>query len=438
LTKYDNYFVPFTSNHTSISTSDWKGVACGNFDNDASDEVISVKNSDGQFYCFDIKNGSFSEISKTSNYSNSYNWAGIATGNFFGDTKDEFVAISNNQTYTSNGVYAFKCENGVITEQTKHTGWGPASNWAGIVSGNFISGGYDDFITVRNYNKEAYVCKFNGTTIQYVRTNVLSLPSNCNIVSVASGNLDSDAKDEIIILVNSSTASSCGFYIYKIDDVGNLSLVAQSTGWGTVSEWRGLCVGDFDGDGKDEFIVHRNFDGQFKLYSYSSGSIINIGTEYFPNNQTYDNILSAGNVDALSTNDELISFRNFDGGMIAFNYVFPLFSKSNIIIEDDKSITDGQVIDINLDDKLENIEIKLSLVKFEIYPNPNCGILHVKTSDVSGLVKYRVLNIDGKMIKEGEIYNDEIVDINDCKNGLYIICLKYKDFIYTEKFILEK
>ena len=167
-------------------------------------------------------------------------------------------------------------------------------------------------------NKEVLVFNFNGTTPQLVHTNALNLPVNSKITAVASGNLDGTGKDEIVLLVNADDVNYNGIYVYNIDDNGVMTKISQSTGWGPASEWKGLAVGDLDGNGVDEIIAHRNFDGEYNVYKLNGNNLIGAGSESFPLLQTKDNVMCFGNFDSSSKNDELVTLRK-DGGIVMFS-----------------------------------------------------------------------------------------------------------------------
>lgn len=301
-------------------------------------------------------------------------------------------------------VFSFACdaENPYIVEVTRSTGWGTASDWVGAAAGNFVSGGYEEFIAVRNNPKQILVYKFNGTAIQYVYSNALNLPTNASIAAVASGNLDSDDKDEIVILVNSPYSSSNGYYVYDINDNGVLSQIATWTGWGSASDWKGLAVGDVDAD----------------------------GIEYFPVDQTEGNVLGAGNLDNSSINDELIVLRNSDGGMVAFAHTEPVeqipasSAKSTNVLSNVNDIFHSlDINETNPNDLINSLPNALSDAR--IYPNPTTGIIKIDCSlALDKAVNYRVLNSVGQVVRSGILKSNLTkVDISNEIDGFYLIQL---------------
>lgn len=318
LAYYENLIVPVNTEHGWGSGSDWRGVASGNFGGDDAHEFVVVRNYDGMIGTMEPYGKKFHSVTNDKYYNGQYNWRGIAAGDFFGDNKSEIVTLSNHTDPSNNGVYILKIENNNIVEQTKSIGWDAQSDWVGAAAGNFITGGKDDFIAVKNLNKEVLVFNFNGTTPQLVHTNALNLPVNSKITAVASGNLDGTGKDEIVLLVNADDVNYNGIYVYNIDDNGVMTKISQSTGWGPASEWKGLAVGDLDGNGVDEIIAHRNFDGEYNVYKLNGNILNSTDVEKFPVLQTKDNIMCFGNFDPSSKNDELLTLRK-DGGIVMFS-----------------------------------------------------------------------------------------------------------------------
>ncbi|QBA19995.1 VCBS repeat-containing protein [Chryseobacterium indologenes] len=320
LSNFEHLVVPVNTDHEYGEDSDWRGVASGNFDGDSDDEFVVIRNFDGLMQTLEPHDRAFRQVTTSKVYGGSNNWKGLAAGDFFGDNKSEIIALNDHADATENGLYVLKVENGNIVEHAKYTGWGTQSEWAGVVAGNFISGGKDDVITVRNFNKEVRVYKFVGTDIQSVYVNTLNLAASSKIKAVASGDLDKDGKDEIVLLVDAddSNAVNNGIHVYRVNDSGVLTKITEFTNWGSASDWKGLAVGDIDADGAAEIIAHRNFDGDYKLFKLNGNTLSGITSEKFPVLQTKNNIMCFGNFDSSTKNEELATLRK-DGGIVMFS-----------------------------------------------------------------------------------------------------------------------
>jgi len=323
LASNENLIVPVNTEHGYGEDSDWRGVAKGNFDGGENDQFVVLRNFDGMMGTMKPNNKEFDTVTNSRVCGDStYNWKGLAAGDFFGDRKSEIIALSDHADFNKNGFYIYKIENNQIIESTQFTGFGEDSKWVGVAAGNFISGGKDDFVAVRNYNKEVRVYKFNGTDPELVYFNQLNLPANSKIKAVAAGNLDGVGKDEIVLLVDADDYMQNGVYVYSIDDNGVMTLIDKSIGFGAASDWKGLAVGNLDGDEADEIIAHRNFDGDYKVFKMKESNGVkyldNIGIESFPAVQTQNNVMCFGNFDSSSKNDELVTLRK-DGGIVMFS-----------------------------------------------------------------------------------------------------------------------
>jgi len=255
---FQRLFDPIAVNRDSDPTSEFAGVATGDFDGDGIDEIITVRNLDGDFYMYKLNNDHIEIVASDTSPGSASQWAGIAAGDFDGDGKDEFVAVRN----FDGGFYIYKLDNGKIKMVASDTSPGSASQWAGIAAGDFDEDGKDEFVAVSN---------FDG-----------------------------------------------GFYMYKLDD-GQIKNIASNTSPEPNSQWMGITAGDFDGDGTHELMANRNSDGDSYIYHLEdNGQIKFKNREFFPKDLE-TGILAAGKVQTTSQgNDNLIMLRNFDAGIFIF------------------------------------------------------------------------------------------------------------------------
>ncbi|SDJ52600.1 VCBS repeat-containing protein [Chryseobacterium jejuense] len=329
LASNENLIVPVNTEHRYGKDSDWRGVAKGNFDGGENDQFVVLRNFDGMMGTMKPDNKGFASVTNSRVCGGGiYNWKGLAAGDFFDDGKSEIIALSDHSDFNKNGFYIYKIENNQIVESTQFTGFGGDSKWVGVAAGNFISGGKDDFVAVRNNNNEVLVYKFNGAVPQLIHGNTLNLPVNSKIKAVAAGNLDQDTKDEIVLLVDADDHMQNGVYVYDVDDNGVLTLITKSIGFGSASDWKGLAVGNLDGEGVDEIIAHRNFDGDYKVFKSYGNYLSDPATEKFPAVQVEGNVMCFGNFNPGTQNEELVTLRK-DGGIVMFSSTMVTESKNS-------------------------------------------------------------------------------------------------------------
>ena len=357
-----------------------------------------------------------------------YKWAGVAAGDFYGDSKSEIIALSNCIVEGRNGFYVFNIDGNTINFDQDKSGldFSTRSKWAGITTGDFVSGGKDDVIMVRNFDNRLYLYKSNGTNIQYV-TDVsldsefleqLNLNEKPSIVAIASGNMDGDVLngDELAVLVNGTSNTHTGLYVFSVDGSNSTSplhLITKKVGWGVGTEFRGLAVGDFNDNGKDEVVMHRNHDGHYRVYELNSNNngLVGAGADLFDIRQTKDNVLCAGNFESKSSNDELIALRNGDGGIIMY---------SNFEYAESANRLDDSTKKRNNDLYSRDV----GQMGFVIYPNPNNGILHLDLNNIVEFSKTNVLvefiDSKGASLMKREI-DKSTMDISVYEDGLYFV-----------------
>lgn len=314
-------FIPVNGAHGFGSASNWAGASTGQFDTDAAKEWITLRNFDGTFYVYNMNDvtlpgaGSFS-------YGADYNFTDLATGNFTGDARDEVVVYSNSPTSAKSGQYVLTVDasTNTITELQASTGWGSGSNWAKPAAGNFITNNsFDEVFALRNYDKALRVFISNGSSLTQFHSTILTNFSGEIVQSLHAGNLDTDPKDELIILVNSSTPSKNGIFVYDISETGTPSLLASSVNWPTDMNFGSLATGDFDNNGIEEIIVHSEKDGDLRIFELQGCGLALVGREFFQEQLSTGCVLGAGNAQTTEGQDELIMLRGSDAGRVVFN-----------------------------------------------------------------------------------------------------------------------
>jgi Secretion system C-terminal sorting domain len=100
--------------------------------------------------------------------------------------------------------------------------------------------------------------------------------------------------------------------------------------------------------------------------------------------------------------------------------------------------TVGSKIDIGASENQENVAV-LDMENddsFQIFPNPTTKYIYIKTDfELINKDFIEVLDINGKLIKNSFIFENNLLDIGDLKSGVYILKLNTATSIKTQKLI---
>jgi hypothetical protein len=432
LHKMQRIFAPIAANHAWGASSDWAGVAGGNFDDDPEDEFVYLRNNDGIFRMAEyvdtktFQNKAWGTMYEGSTSSTgTQNWANFAAGDFLDDDKDEIIAVSNDPNY--NGYYVFSVNGNAINQEEYGLGWGVDSDWVGAAAGDLMSGGKDEFVLARNYNLQLLLYTYDsGVRVAKPAVNLhldYNVPRGSKIAGIAVGNvIDSKAGDELVVLVNSLDIAYNGFYVFSIDSTGSYTLEFKDTGWETNSDWTSITIGNFEASTKDQIVAHRNLDSEYKLFTVNETSLLNslefITSEIFTSAQVENNIFASGNfcVDDLdfdvstdngNINDELIVLRNTDAGIIMYAHTTITNGTSSR-----QTVADTGIFTTN--EALTNDDIN-------IYPNPTKGNLTIDvTKDIANI---HINNLFGQTIQSNIKKNT--IDISSLTKGVYILTVEF-------------
>jgi len=230
-------------------------------------------------------------------YYNYYNGeTRTATGDIDGDGKDEVIIglgkVSHNY-YTPGGWFE------VLDDELNHLAWGRiqwgiynmlnGESWPAC--GDIDGDGIDEILIglgdSDNNNGWGWFEVFNYVNGEIVHKKWLRSPlfnENPNIagrVPLASGDIDGDNIDEIIIGMDSNPGNGCKFAILD-DAIHDFQVIANyQIQFGLYNnangEVRPAC-GDINGDGKEEIIIgfgnYKSFGGNYAIYSFDSTNSI--------------------------------------------------------------------------------------------------------------------------------------------------------------------
>ncbi len=310
LQRLQKAFNPIAVNRTAEANSEFAGAATGDFDGDGIDEIISARNLDGSFHIYKLD--SDNEIITIASHTPpdpTSQWAGVAASDFNGNGRDEFIAVSN----SDGNFYIYELDDGQIKLVTSNTLPDSTSQWAGVAAGDFDGDGKGEFVAVSNLDDNFYIYELDDGQIKHVASSTSS-NSSSQWAGIAASDFDGDGIDEFVSVRNSDG----NFYIHELDN-GQIKYVASNKSPGPQSQWTGITAGDFDGDGIYEFIANRNFDGDFYIYTLDNGQIKSKNRVFFPKNLEHG-ILASGKVQTTSQkSDDLILIRNFDEDIFIFS-----------------------------------------------------------------------------------------------------------------------
>ena len=139
--------------------SDWAAISSGDIDNDGSNEIVGVRNSDGYIFIWNfIKNSNqfvlTSSIVDNSFYANNNYWNGITIGDYNSDGKKEMVVHRN-----ADGAFFTKCLSGSVPKHLT-TDYFPV-NQDLKVFGTCQIGNKDVFLSLRNADGDIMLYSLN-------------------------------------------------------------------------------------------------------------------------------------------------------------------------------------------------------------------------------------------------------------------------------------
>jgi RHS repeat-associated protein len=174
----------------------------------------------------------------------------IVVGDFNGDGKTDFLRMSDTwfREYTSNG-------NGTFTLRPRHaTGenWGTSAGTYPIVTGDFNGDGKTDFLRIQGYWWREYTSNGDGTfTLRPHHTTGENWGTSAGSYPIVTGDFNGDGKTDFLRIQ--------GEWWREYTSKGNGTFILQphhNTGelWGTSAGTYPIVTGDFNGDGRTDFL----------------------------------------------------------------------------------------------------------------------------------------------------------------------------------------
>lgn len=417
LHRYRDHFSPFFVTRGYGSASDWAGVATGDFDGDGNEDIVTARNFDAHVYMwgFNRATNSLTGMGSLTTFGSASDWAGVTVGDFNGDGDDEFAIVRN----FDGTLYSYDYVGGQIVTLAYNTNAGAGSQWADLAAGDVDGDGKDEIVAIRNSDGKAFVLKYSGGQLVTVAsTGQLNNPA-MQWAGIDCGDFNGNGFDEIVAVRNSNG----NFYIARIEN-GKFRLKIVHSAPGPASQWTGVTAGDFDGDGIDEFLAHRDFDGDFWMYEVDliNRQIIGIGREHFP--PDWQHACYAGFKRDSAGCEELIAFRNFDADIFMYDVAV--------------GICGGGSQKRKLQDKKEIQEVSHSTqpgrhaVKAgNFIPNPASEVARLPISvSESQQLNFVITDMFGKIVFQNEMritHHDPFIELNleGLGKGCYSALLRF-------------
>ncbi len=420
-----NEYTLTATNRKFGSASKWAGIASGDFDRDGKEELIAVRNFDGNFYMYEV--GSNKTISFKVSYTKfgSKDWAGITAGDFDGDGKDEFVAVRN----SDGNIYMFEFKNNKIVLKASYTNYGSASKWAGISAGDFNGDGKDEFVAVRNFNGQIIVLEYKNNKISPLAS-YERFGSNSQWADITAGDFDGNGVDEFAAVRNLDG----NLYGFKLKN-NSISVSTSYKNYGSASQWTNLIALDIDNDKKDEIFMHRNFDGDFFVLDYSNGQ-----KRFTPKRKYYfPESFRMGPMSSFKdrTGEQVAVFRQADANLFIYN-----FGQNSTQRQGKESNAFQTAKEPLIANTIEAETLDAIITK--VFPNPTSEAITVslvlpkdanvslKVYDLSGSVLYDHIS---KRLGKGS--HQLFASLENLKPGVYVCRIQIDDKIHLKKVLKE-
>lgn len=338
-------------------------------------------------------------------------WGKITSGDFIpGNNCDEIIAYNN----VDKVLYVFKQNGSSINLLfTYATG----KSCAGIATGNFNAVNGDEIVFLSNDDGKVYMYKYqtpNTMSMVTISNNSISTYVVGNPAGIAVGNLDNNASNGLeIVTINNNNGNDYNIKVLNINSsvLSFYPTICQYTGTaGNYSQWDAVSTGDFNNDGFDEILLHRDHDGDFFIQYLDAGMVKSLAKEHFPTDWGlgyFTGIRLPG-----TTAEHIVSLRNGDG------HIF-LFRPTSLPI-----IPGRPVIPIGPEEKsVFNQQPEESI---NVYPNPSNGWVEIESVD-SKLDHVSVTNLMGTQVLEtnNDLFMNHVkFDLSEQPAGVYMIVIE--------------
>ena len=295
--------------------SEWASACSANLDSSGKASLVGVRNRDGNFYAWQEDSpGVLVQLAQNTDPDPASDWVKVVAGDFdFNNAgQDEIVAVSN----LEGNFYMYKFDGTDWLEQvTSNTEPGSGSNWADLVAGDFDNDGQDEIVAVRNFDGSFHMYKFFDAPDRLEEVAANARPgSGSQWVVLGSGDLDGDGVDEIV----AARDYDGGIYVYKFNGTTTLEKIESLKL--PPSAWRDITVGDFDGDGVDEIMAVRGYDSGVYLMKMLGGTLGIIAGNTLPGPDSEWRGITTTRMGPDLSKDIAVAIRDYDGNLHFLDY----------------------------------------------------------------------------------------------------------------------
>jgi hypothetical protein len=115
------------------------------------------------------------------------------------------------------------------------------------------------------------------------------------------------------------------------------------------------------------------------------------------------------------------------------------FGLSNVVITSNtgvKSNLTGTTSTLPVSKNLVGIQTQFKPLQFTMYPNPSNEIITFAISD-NEICTYSITDITGRLICEGSVKNNQVLDVSTFSAGVYLVTLENKNTRTQNKLVVE-